>query len=120
MQEEIYKENILDHYKHPHNFGTLDNATIKNREVNPLCGDELEITLLIKDKKVVDVKFSGKGCAISVAAGSMLTDEVKGKTIDEVKKFGKNEMLEMLGIKVGVVRMKCALLALKTLQKGLK
>ena len=116
--EGIYKENILDHYKNPHNKGEIENAEIKFTENNPLCGDIITVNLKLNDQKVEDIKFEGKGCAISIASASLLTDKVKGMTIDEVMKLTKDEILEMLMIPIGPVRLKCALLCLETLQKA--
>lgn len=116
--DDIYRQNILDHYQTPRNFGTLEHPEISAEDSNPLCGDKIRIDLRIKDGMVQDVKFSGKGCAISLAAASMLTEEVLGKSLEEVKRIGKDEVLEMLGIELGPVRLKCALLALKTLKVG--
>ena len=120
-EEEIYKENILDHYKNPRNFGELEKAEIKESELNPVCGDMIKLFVKLDErKKVKDVKFKGNGCAISVAATSMLTEELKGKSLEEVKKISKEDIFNMLGIKLGVVRMKCGLLCLNTLNKGIK
>jgi nitrogen fixation NifU-like protein len=116
--DDLYRQNILDHYQAPRNFGTLENPDISAEDSNPLCGDQIRIDLRIKDGVVEDVKFSGKGCAISRAAASMLTEEIRGKSLDEVKRIGKDEILDMLGIELGPVRLKCALLALKTLKVG--
>lgn len=118
--ESMYQENILDHYKSPRNFGRMENASVHHHEYNPLCGDELEIFLSIdKNKKIADVKFSGHGCAISVASASMLTEEIKGKNIDELKKISKEHILEMLGIPISPVRLKCALLSLDTFKNSI-
>ena len=115
----MYQENILDHYKNPRNFGRIGNASVHHHEYNPLCGDQIEMFLIIdKDKKVVDVKFHGKGCAISQASASMLTEQVKGKTIDDLKKLTKEDILEILGIPISPVRLKCALLSLDTLKNS--
>ena len=114
---DMYMENILDQYKHPRNFGILEHATHKHKENNPLCGDEIEVMLIIKNGKVEDVKFMGKGCAISMASASMLTQEIKGKSIEEVKKMTPDHILDMLGIPVGPVRLKCALLSLEVVHK---
>lgn len=116
--DDLYRQNILDHYQTPRNFGTLDHPEISAEDANPLCGDKIRIDLRIKEGVVADVKFSGKGCAISLAAASMLTEEIRGKSLEEVKRIGKDEVLEMLGIELGPVRLKCALLALKTLKVG--
>ncbi|MBI2564788.1 SUF system NifU family Fe-S cluster assembly protein [Candidatus Woesearchaeota archaeon] len=120
-EEQIYKENILDHYKNPHNFGSIDTATFRYKEFNPLCGDQIEIFLeLDQSNKVKDVKFKGNGCAISQAAISMLTDSIKNKNIQELKKIKDEDVLTMLGIPIGIVRIKCALLGLKALHKSLE
>ena len=116
----IYKENILELYKFPHNFGKLSNPTHTKRIFNPLCGDDITIELIIKDDKVEDIKFNGKGCAISMAAGSLLTDKVKGEDIESAKKIPGKEVLEMLNIPIGPVRMRCALLPLEALQGAVR
>lgn len=118
-KEEIYKENILDHYREPHNFGEMDNADIHHREFNPLCGDEITVYVKVKNKKITDIRFFGHGCAISQAAMSMLTDMVKGKSVKSVEKLQKEDIVKILGIPIGIVRMKCALLGLKALKKSL-
>ena len=117
--ELMYQENILDHYKNPRNAGKIENASVHHHEYNPLCGDEIELFLVIKDKKVVDVKFNGKGCAISQASASLLSEEIKGKSIDELKKMTKENILELLGITLSPVRLKCALLSLDTLKNSI-
>ena len=118
--ELMYQENILDHYKSPHNFGKIENATLHHHEKNPLCGDELDMFLVIDEsKRIVDIKVHPTGCAISVASASMLSDEIKGKGIDEVKNMNKEQTLEMLGIPISPVRLKCALLSLDTLKNSI-
>lgn len=117
--DDLYRENILDHYKHPRNHGELANATIVREEHNPLCGDQLTLYLLVDDGTIKDVRFKGKGCAISQAAASMLTEELIGQTMDEAKQIDKQFVLDLLGIPIGPVRLKCALLSLKTLKVGL-
>jgi nitrogen fixation NifU-like protein len=118
--ELIYQENILDHYKNPRNFGKIDKASVHHHEYNPLCGDEIDMFLLIdENKKVVDVKVYPRGCAISVASASMLTEQIKGKILDELKKLTKEDILEMLGIPISPVRLKCALLSLDTLKNSI-
>ncbi|MBI2654255.1 SUF system NifU family Fe-S cluster assembly protein [Candidatus Woesearchaeota archaeon] len=118
--EMMYQENILDHYKSPRNFGRIGNATVHHHEYNPLCGDEIELYLVIdENKKVIDVKFYGRGCAISLASASMLTEQIKGKTLDELKNMTKEDILEMLGIPISPVRLKCALLSLDTLKNSI-
>jgi len=116
--DDLYRQNILDHYQNPRNFGTLPKPDISVEDSNPLCGDKIRMDLSIEDGRVTDVRFSGVGCSISRAAASMLTEEIKGKTLEEVKRIGREQVLEMLGIELGPVRLKCALLALKTLKVG--
>ena len=118
--ETMYQENILDHYKSPRNFGNLENASVHHHEKNPLCGDELDMFLVIdKDKKIADVKVNPHGCAISVASASMLSEEIKEKNIDELKATTKENILVMLGIPLSPVRLKCALLSLDTLKNSI-
>lgn len=119
-EDEIYRENILDHYKHPRNFGAIADASFSYREFNPVCGDRVEVFVKFdRTKRVVDVRFVGAGCAISQAAASMLTDHVKGKTVREIQKMGKDDILKLLGISLGAVRLRCALLSLNALEKGI-
>lgn len=119
--DDFYRENILEHYKHPHNFGELENPTISHEEHNPLCGDRVRIDLLVVDDVIQDVRFSGRGCAISQASASLLTDEIKGLPVEQAKAYGKEQLLELIGIPLdkNPVRLKCALLSLKTLKAGL-
>jgi nitrogen fixation protein NifU and related proteins len=119
-EDEIYKENILDHFRHPRNFGKLEDCTIKNRKFNPACGDTIEISIAIKDNKVKEVKFFGRGCAISMASASMLTEKIKNMSVEELKNVNEGEVLEMIGVPLGVVRMKCGLLSLRTLKEGIE
>ncbi len=116
--DDLYKEIILDHYQHPHNRGTLPDADISFEDANPLCGDRVRIDMKVVDNVVVDIKFTGKGCAISQAAASMLTDEIKGKSLDEIRHMDKQVILDMLGIPLGPTRIKCALLPLKVVKAG--
>lgn len=117
--DDFYKENILDHYRHPRNAGHLEHPTHSHEEHNPLCGDKIRIDLHVNENDVIDqVAFSGKGCAISQASASMLTEMIEGKTLAEAKQIGKEEILEALGIEIGPVRLKCALLSLKALKAG--
>ncbi len=113
----IYQENILDHYKNPRNFGNIENSTVHHYEYNPLCGDKIELYLVIDKGEIVgDIKFSGNGCAISQASASMLFEQIKGKPLNEIKGITKENILEMLGIPISSVRLKCALLSLDTLK----
>lgn len=116
----IYQQNIVDHYKNPRNKGSIDNADFVVYEVNTLCGDGLKFFITLDSSKVtvVDVKFEGEGCAISQATASMLTEEIKGMTLEELKKnVTKDMILEMLGIDLNPARLKCALLSLECLRK---
>src|SRR3989338_7272535 len=117
--EGIYRENILDHYKNPHNHGEIKNPDIKFTENNPLCGDVITINIKLSDSKVEDAKFRGVGCAISQAAASMLTDKIKGKTLKEAKNLQRGDIVNMLGIDIGVVRTKCATLGLVAIKNGI-
>ncbi|TLX96334.1 MAG: SUF system NifU family Fe-S cluster assembly protein [Thaumarchaeota archaeon] len=117
---DIYREIILDYYRNPRNYGKIQNPDIAQKDSNPLCGDELEMHLNIKDNKVADVKFTGKGCAISQASASMLTELIIGKDFEYVKKLTKEDILDNLGLhELGPARIKCALLSLKVLKYGL-
>jgi nitrogen fixation NifU-like protein len=116
MSSDIYKDIILDYYRNPRNFGDLQEPDVRAKDSNPLCGDIIEMQLKIGDGKIEDIRFKGKGCAISQASASMLTELVKGKTLDEVKAMGKPDILQMLGIDPGATRIKCALLGLKVLK----
>lgn len=116
--DDFYREFIVDHYRNPRNHGIIDGADISHEEKNPVCGDEIRIDLKIEGDRVADIKFSGHGCAISQAATSMLTELVKGKPLAEVRQISKDDILEMLGISLGPVRIKCALLGLKVLKTG--
>ena len=116
--DDLFRENILEHYKHPRNHGTLDHPDITYEDANPLCGDRIRMDLNVKDGRIDAVRFSGVGCSISQAAASMLCEAVQGRTLDEVKKLSRDDVLEMLGIELGPVRLKCGMLALKTLKAG--
>ncbi|MBI2106273.1 SUF system NifU family Fe-S cluster assembly protein [Candidatus Woesearchaeota archaeon] len=119
-EEEIYRENIIDHFKNPRNYGEIVEAEIKHSELNSICGDIIRLFVKLERGKVIDAKFKGNGCAISMAATSMLTEKLKGKTLEDIKKLTKEDVFEMLGIKLGIVRMKCGLLCLNTLMNGVK
>ena len=116
--EEIYRENILEHYKHPRNRGTLDHPDITYEDANPLCGDRIRMDLKVRDGRVEQVAFSGHGCSISQAAASMLCERIEGRPLEEIKALTREDVLDMLGIELGPVRLKCGLLALKTLKAG--
>ena len=115
--DELYREQILEHYKHPHNFGRIEDPDIEFEDNNPFCGDEQHVTIRLDDNdRVTEVKFEGKGCAISTAATSMLTDELVGLTKDELVTLPKEKVLDLLGIDISATRMKCALLGLKVVK----
>ena len=114
--DDMYRDYILDHYKNPRNSGELPGATNTYADSNPLCGDEITMALLIDGDQVKDVRFKGRGCAISQASASILTEEIKGKTLDEVRAIDRQHILENLGIPISPARIKCALLGLKTLK----
>lgn len=116
--DELYRENILDHYKHPRHRGTLEQPDITYEDANPLCGDQLRIDLKVEDGRIAEIRHSGHGCSISQAAASMLCERMAGRPLAEVKELTREDVLEMLGIELGPVRLKCALLALKTLKAG--
>ncbi len=117
--EGLYREEIMGHYSNPRNFGEMKNADARYLDYNPLCGDEVEIQLKIDGNTVKKAMFRGNGCAISQAAASMLTEEARGKSWHQLKKMKNDEMLRLLKINPGPVRIKCALLALKAMQKAL-
>lgn len=118
--DSIYRENILEHSKHPQNKGHLDPHDYAFEDTNPLCGDEVRIELRVNDEGVItDVAFSGQGCAISQASASMLTEIVTGMTVDEVKSMPKEELLDEIGIDLSPARLKCALLSLNVLKASL-
>ena len=117
MSDAMYREHILDLYKNPQNFGELKGATQKHREFNPLCGDDIEMQVVISKGQVKDVKFKGHGCALSIASSSLITEKAKGMKLEEVMKLTKEDVLELMGIPMGPVRIKCALLPLEALHK---
>lgn len=115
----MYREEILDHYKRPRNEGTLDSGTDAQGE-NASCGDDTHIYIEIKDGKISDIKHETEGCAICTSAISILSEEIKGKQIDELKELDDEWMLEKLGIDISPMRMKCAMLGLETTKKAIK
>jgi nitrogen fixation NifU-like protein len=117
--DDLYRDYILEHYRHPHNFGVLDSPTASYEGSNPLCGDRITMMLGISDGVVREVAFTGRGCAISQASASLLTDEIKGKTVEEVEKMTPDDLLDLIGIEISPARLKCALLSLDTVARAL-
>jgi nitrogen fixation NifU-like protein len=119
--DDLYRDEILDHYRNPHNFGILESPTTVKEGANPLCGDRITLMLGIDDEgNVQDVAFTGRGCAISQASASMLTDEIKGKPLSEIARLTQQDVLDNLGIEISPARMKCAMLSLETLHESLR
>jgi nitrogen fixation NifU-like protein len=112
----LYRDNILDHYKHPRNFGELDPRDLEWHDHNPLCGDELGVHMRIEDGRVAEVRFHGQGCAISQASASIASEELVGMEVDELPRLPADWILELLGIDISPTRRKCALLSLKVLR----
>ncbi len=117
--DDLYREVIIEHYKNPSYRGTLDPHDFSFQDSNPLCGDHIQIDLRVdENNKVSDARFQGHGCAISQASADLLLESIIGKSIEDVKQLGKQDILDMLGIDLGPVRLKCALLSLKVLKAG--
>jgi nitrogen fixation protein NifU and related proteins len=112
----LYRDYILDHYKNPRNFGTLEPHDLDWHDHNPLCGDELGVHVQVEDGKVADLRFHGQGCAISQAAASIVSDELIGKRVDELPELSADWLIELLGIDISPTRRKCALLSLKVMR----
>jgi len=114
--DDLYRDYILEHYRHPHNFGVLETPTASFEGANPLCGDRITMQLTVDDGVVTDIGFTGRGCAISQASASLLTDEVKGKPVADVVGLAATDLLELLGIEISPARLKCAMLSFDSLQ----
>ena len=117
--DDLYRDYILEHYRRPHNFGVIDAPTASFEGSNPLCGDRITLQIGINDGVVERVGFTGRGCAISQASASLLTDEIKGKPVTDVEAFRADDLLDLLGIEISPARLKCAMLSHETLQKAL-
>ena len=119
MSMDYYREYILDHYRNPRNYGKLDQPDVHSEDSNPLCGDQLSMDLQLEGDHVKTVRFQGRGCAISQASASMLSEMIEGKTVQEVVALGKDSILDELGISISPARTKCAFLSLRVLHRGL-
>lgn len=119
--DDLYRDEILEHYRQPHNFGTLEHPDAVHEGHNPLCGDRITMMLSIaEDGTIREVAFSGRGCAISQASASLLTDEIRSRNVSEVEAMTNQDILDLLGIEISPARLKCALLSLDTLQRALR
>jgi nitrogen fixation protein NifU and related proteins len=114
--DDLYRDYILEHYRRPHNFGVIEEPSATHEGSNPLCGDRITMQLALKDGVVERIGFTGRGCAISQASASLLTDEIKGKPLEDVAGFRADDLLELLGIEISPARLKCAMLSFDSLQ----
>lgn len=119
MSVDIYAEEIVSNYEHPHNKRKIENAAIALHDYNPVCGDDITMYANTDGDKITEVSFEGSGCAISIGTASMLTEFLKGKSLDELRRMDAHTVIELIGVDPGPVRLKCATLSLKTLQKAL-
>jgi nitrogen fixation NifU-like protein len=119
VDDELYRENLMDHYRHPRNHGTLEHPDCEAEGKNPLCGDEVEIDVEVADGKIAAIRFAGNGCAVSQAATSMLTELVEGLPVEEAAALPSQAIIDELGIPLSAMRVKCAVLGLGTLKVAL-
>ena len=117
--DDLYRQYILDHFREPRNYGAIEDADIHAADTNPLCGDRIAFDLKIQDGRVKEVRFSGRGCAISQASASMLTEKIEGARLEELRELTPQDMLDMLGVEIGPARQRCALLSLRVLHQGI-
>jgi nitrogen fixation protein NifU and related proteins len=117
--DDLYRDYILEHYRRPHNFGVIEDADASYEGANPLCGDRITLQLRVIGDQIAAVGFTGRGCAISQASASLLTDEIKGKPLAEVAAFRADDLLDLLGIEISPARLKCAMLSHDSLQHTL-
>ncbi len=121
--DELYRENILEHFKEPRNYGKIKDADVYHKENNPVCGDEIEIFLKFDKKnksKISEIKFQGRGCAVSQATASILTEEIKNKELRKIQQLDSTDIIKMIGIPLSPTRLKCAMLSLDTLKNAIK
>lgn len=119
MSDDLYREHILEHYKQPRNFGELHPHDFSSFEHNPLCGDELGVQIQAQEGRIADLRFNGHGCAISQAAASIASEELKGMPLEQASSLSADWMLDLLGIPISATRRKCALLGLKALRSAI-
>ena len=117
--DDLYRDYILEHSRRPHNFGVLETPSASHEGANPLCGDRITMQVGIRDGKVAEIAFTGRGCAISQASASLLTDEIRGMAVDAASAYRADDLLELLGIEISPARLKCAMLSLETLDAAL-
>ncbi len=119
MNTPLYREELLDHYRHPRNYGELSDAQIRTEVLNPSCGDQIALQISVEGNKIVGIAFQGKGCVISQASASMLTEHALQVPVEELRALDKEAMLSLIGITLGPTRLRCALLSLESLHKAL-
>lgn len=118
MEQSLYREELLDHYRHPRNYGTLSDATVIAQTLNPSCGDQIELAIAFDGERISRVRFTGKGCVISQAAASMLTEQIIGSSLEQLEALDKDGMLSLVGIQLGPTRLRCALLSLEAVHRA--